>query len=81
MMKKFADLMRLARNDNFKHDENRSKNRGKSKRYEALAFPAYHGSPVMFNVFIFAWIYSLYRSLDYAECRIIDKKTGKHYVF
>lgn len=51
-----------------------------NKRYEALVFPALNGNPMWTNSIIVAWVYSIFRMFGYSEARIIDHKTGKHFV-
>lgn len=67
--------------DVWNRDKARSENRDESKTYESLAFPAYHGSPLMFNSIILAYLFTWFRSWSYAEARLINTKTGQHKVF
>lgn len=80
LMKTFDYMLTEAKTKNYERDKNRSEKRDKAKRYEVLGFPAYHGSPLMTNSFILAWVMMFARSFRYIEARIIDRKTGKHYV-
>ena len=50
------------------------------ERYKSLVFPALYGKPYHTNWYCVAWIVAWVRSWFYPEARIIDTKTGKHYV-
>ena len=64
----------------YQRDKRRIETQDKTKRYESLAFPAYLGSSIRSDSFLVAYMIAIYRSFQYAEARVIDHKTKKHYV-
>ena len=78
----FDDMMNRAQTTDLKKDREVAEKyeHGTKKRYECLVFPAYHGKPVTTDSFVWAHILTFFRSIGYAEGRIIDTKTGEHFV-
>lgn len=51
------------------------------KRYECCKFPSLYGTPWYTNSWIVARLWVFFTTPSCFERRVIDRKTGKHYVY